>query len=183
MLSAFMAIFGALGGGLLRLSPVLIDAWLNRNAADNELALAQIDLERTRAECEAVARVDAAHTAVSDAQATASAALVQAQAALAAQQAALDAQQAQTSRPVVRWVDALNLAVLPTVTLWLLLLYTLWKTSLMLIAASQHAPFYEIAKIVWDEDDITILSGAVTFWFVDQAISARQPGTNPTRRR
>lgn len=174
-----MAIFGALGGGALRLAPVLIDAFLNRNAKTNEIELARIDLEKTRVEADAsIARVDA-QASLSESQASANAALAQAQATLAAQQAVLVAQQAQAQLSGVGWIDAMNLAVRPTITLWLLLLYTVYKTMLVVIAALQHAPFDDIAKVLWNDDDISIFAGAITFWFVDQAMA----GVRPPRKR
>jgi hypothetical protein len=174
MLSAFMAIFGALGGGLLRLAPVLIDAWLNRNATSDAIELARIELEKSRVEAEAVTL----RATLPEAQANANAALAQANAtlaALAAQRAEAEAahpfaQPAAPPRPN-RWLEALSLAVRPAITLWLLGLYTAYKAMLFAIALMQHTPFADMATVIWNDDDITIFSDAVSFWFIDQAIN------------
>lgn len=171
MLSAFMAIFGALGGGLLRLAPVLIDAWLNRNATSDAIELARIELEKTRVEAEAVTL----RATLPEAQANANAALAQANAtlaALAAQRAEADAAQPVPPHPN-RWLEALSLAVRPAITLWLLALYTAYKAMLFAIALEQATPFADMATVIWNDDDITIFSGAVSFWFIDQVLSDR----------
>jgi hypothetical protein len=172
MLSAFMAIFGALGGGLLRLAPVLIDAWLNRNATGDAIELARIELEKTRVEVEA----GMMQAALPEAQANANAALAQANATLAAlttQHATLAAKQAGAQTSGVRWIDAMSLAVRPAITLWLLALYTAYKAMLFAIALQQATPFADMATVIWNDDDITIFSGAVSFWFIDQVLSDR----------
>lgn len=172
MLSAFMAIFGALGGGLLRLAPVLIDAWLNRNATSDAIELARIELEKTRVEAEAVTL----RATLPEAQASANAALAQANAtlaALAAQRAEADAARPAPPPHPNRWLEALSLAVRPAITLWLLALYTAYKAMLFAVALMQHTPFADMATVIWNDDDITIFSGAVSFWFIDQVLSDR----------
>jgi hypothetical protein len=144
MLSDFMAIFGAIGGGALRLVPVAITAYRSRKASENEIELARIDLEKTRAEAAAVVP----HEYVTP---------------------ETVAPLLQPSRP--HWTEALNLLVRPTITLWLLVLYTIYKIDLIAIAIFQDTPFVDMAGVIWNDDDIAIFSGTMTFWFVDQALA------------
>jgi hypothetical protein len=178
MASAFMAIFGALGGGALRLLPLLIDAWQKRKSTSNEVELAKIALEQKRAELDGAVALAQAKGSTADSETQAAIESTRAQTALVAQQTAFIAQQAQAKSSGVGWVDALNVLVRPAITMWLLLLYTTYKVDMLAIAFIQHTPFADIAGLIWTDDDITIFAGTVTFWFVDQTLS---PTFRPTK--
>jgi hypothetical protein len=167
MLSTIMALLGAIGGGALRIAPLLIDAWQHRNDPTHDLEMAKIELEKTKAELDNKVALATAQAQASDAQARASIAESKAQAALAAQQA-------QAHLTGIPFVDGANLLVRPVVTLWLLLLYTLYKVITVYAAITQHATLDDVAGDMWTPDDVAIFAGAITFWFVDESISNAQ---------
>jgi hypothetical protein len=178
--SAFMSVFGALGGGALRLAPLAIDAWQKRRSTTNEVELARIALEKSQAERDSTLALAQAHTSLSETQAQVASQIARTQAELAAQQTALVEMHAKAQSSGVGWVDALNVLVRPAITMWLLLLYTTYKVELLAIGAIQHTPFTELVSHIWTDDDIAIFAGTVTFWFVDQTLSpSARPPTPP----
>lgn len=166
MLSTIMALLGAIGGGALRILPELIEAWRHRNDPANTLELAKLELEKTRAELANKLELAQTRAQFTDAQAAAVSQIAQSTAQVVAQQA-------QAHLSGIRWVDGTNLLVRPIVTLWLLALYSLYKALTVYIAIKQGASLDDVAAVMWTPDDVAIFSGAITFWFVDQSISAR----------
>jgi hypothetical protein len=182
--SAFMSVFGALGGGALRLAPLAIDAWQRRRSTANEVELARIALEKTCAERDSAIAIAQAQSSLTESQAQIAAQIARTQAELAAQQAALVDMHVRAQSSGVAWVDALNVLVRPAITMWLLLLYTTYKVELLAIAVLQDTPFTALVDHIWTDDDIAIFAGTVTFWFVDQTLSpSSRPPTPPHSKR
>lgn len=171
MLSTIMALLGALGGGALRIVPELIEAWRHRNDPSNELELARLALEQTKAELANKLELAQTRAQFTDAQAAAVSQIAQST-------AQVIGHQAQAHLSGIKWVDGTNLLVRPVVTLWLLGLYSLYKALTVYVAIKQGTALDDVANIMWTPDDVAIFSGAITFWFVDQSISNR-PFTAP----
>jgi hypothetical protein len=168
MLATIMALLGGIGGAAARILPEIIEAWKHRNDPANELELAKIELEKTKAELQNKLELAQTRAQFTEAQALAVAAIAQSK-------AAVIAQQAQAKLTGIPFVDGANLLVRPVVTLWLLTLYTLYKVLTVWAAVTQHATLDDVAGAMWTPDDIAIFSGAITFWFVDQSIASRVP--------
>jgi hypothetical protein len=173
MFDSAMALVGALGGGLLRLVPELIKVYLHRTDDRTHVKLAEIQLElqQTRETLDAAASAAQAQRAEivrrmaqRDADAAAAAEVTAPPAPLPAPQIALPRERG-------RWVEA-------AVTFWLLAIYTGFKAVLMWEASSQHVTAAVLAPLIWGDDDWTIFSGAITYWFIDRTLStpdARNP--------
>lgn len=172
MFDSAMALVGALGGGLLRLVPELIKVYLHRTDDRTHVKLAEIQLELQQTR-------ESLNAAASAAQ--------QQRAEIVRRMAQRDADAAAaaeiTAPPVLmpapqivpptrgRWVEA-------AVTFWLLAIYTGFKAVLMWEASSQHVTAAVLAPLIWGDDDWTIFSGAITYWFIDRTLStpdARNP--------
>jgi hypothetical protein len=172
MLSAIMTLVGALGGGLLRLFPEIMSAWSNRQSKENAVALAQIELERTRAELGN--KLEVAKLGAENIEAEGRAALERAKA-----ESMVIAQQAQAQLTGVRWADALNLSVRPITTFLMLILYICFKLivirdAVIQAASPSAATVVSLSALVWNEDDAAIFAAILAFWFADSAIARRK---------
>jgi hypothetical protein len=179
MLDTAMALIGALGGGALRLVPEFVAVYLHRTDDRTHVKLAEIQLElqSTRE------RLDAAAGEAQRQRAEIVRRMAQRDAAAAppeppappAPRADLDADLDAGREPFAampappapkRWVEA-------SVTFWLLAIYTGFKAVLMWEASSQHVTAAVLAPLIWGDDDWTIFSGAITYWFIDRTLSTR----------
>lgn len=192
MIDTAMALLGALGGGALRLVPEFVAVYLHRTDDRTHVKLAEIQLElqSTRERLDAAAgeaqrqRAEMLRRmAQRDAAAAAAAQPVTAPPELPgppARRADLDAERepelsaAPAAMPAPkRWVEA-------SVTFWLLAIYTGFKAVLMWEASSQHVTAAVLAPLIWGDDDWTIFSGAITYWFIDRTLSTRD-ARNPSK--
>jgi hypothetical protein len=172
MLSAVMTLIGALGGGLLRFLPEIMSTWANRQTKENAVALAQIDLERTRAELGN--KLEVAKLGAENIEAEGRAALDRAQA-----EATVLAQQAQAQLTGVRWADALNLSVRPVTTYLMLVLYVCFKAvvirdGVIQAASPSTATLVSLSALIWNEDDAAIFAAVLAYWFADSALARRK---------
>jgi hypothetical protein len=169
MLSAIMTLVGALGGGLVRLLPELIEAWSSHRAKDNAVELARIEAEKSAAEL--ANKLEIARLGAANIEAEGRAALDRARA-----DATIFAQQAQAHLSGVKWADALNLSVRPVCTYLMLLLYVIFKLieirdAVIQAASPSTATVTSLSGVVWNTNDAAIFSAILTFWFADSAIT------------
>lgn len=69
-------------------------------------------------------------------------------------------------------VDALNALVRPLITIWwALILYSISKVILVVVAFQNHATLKEFASIVVSDFDISIIGAILGFWFVNRTIA------------
>ena len=152
-----LTLLSMLGGGLLRLIPFLVDFFKQRQEADHEFRMTQLQLEIDKAR--ATQQIDLAHA---QAEIAAGAGEMQAWA------SAIAAQGAKTG---VAWADALSASVRPVLTYWWCLgLYTAAKVVAVVVAFQAHTPLTGFAAILVTEFDTAIIASIFSFWFVDRSI-------------
>lgn len=146
-----MTLLSMLGGGLMRSLPEFLNLWNKKTDNAHELAMLekQFQLEQTRA----AARMDEIREQGD---------IDQTLALLDAQKAALTGQMQQIG---IKWVDALNFAVRPLTTYYFLGMYGLVKLAMLMVALRAVDPWTAIIQC-WSENDVTIMSGILAFWFV-----------------
>lgn len=146
-----MTLLSLLGGGLMRSLPEFLNLWNKRTDNAHELAMLdrQVELEKTRAG----ARMD---------EITTQGDIDQTLALLDAQKTALAGQMQVVG---IRWVDALNFLVRPLTTYYFLGMYGLVKLAMIIVALRAVDPWVAIIQC-WSENDVTIMSGILAFWFV-----------------
>lgn len=147
-----LSILSALGGGLLRLLPEILNFLHKREDNAHELAMLdkQFQLEQLRTdgklrEIEAQGNFD------------------QVLALLEAQKTALQGQMQKTG---IRLVDSLNFLVRPVVTYVLLTLYVLHKLGGAVILYATGTSLASVFVQIYSPDDFALLSGILAFWFV-----------------
>jgi hypothetical protein len=89
-----------------------------------------------------------------------------------AMRAALQAQ-AQEAAAAGGWVAKLSAMVRPSVTMWLLALYTVAKVCTLYLSVKSGIPFAEVAKAAYTEFDGTLLASVMSFWFADRSLRRR----------
>jgi len=152
-----LTLLSMLGGGLLRLLPFLVDFFKQRQDADHEYRMTQLQLEIDKAR--AAQQIDLAH----------------AQAEIAANAGEMaawaEAIKGQSEKTGIGWIDALSASVRPVLTYWwCLVLYTAAKVIAIVVAFNAATPLAGFAAILVTEFDTAIIGSIFSFWFVDRAL-------------
>lgn len=183
-----LTLLSMLGGGALRLLPEVFGL-LNKKA-DNEHELSMLDKQIALQNLE-----NEGKKAVADAQAQAAESVADTQAASADHQADAAALQDALAKQFAllgehfqtignKWVDGinalfrsfvdvLNMLVRPATTYYFLGMYGFYKYALLNVAMEQLDKWHAILS-VWTTDDINILAGILSFWFVGRVFDKRQ---------
>jgi hypothetical protein len=150
---------GSLLGGLFRLAPEAIKLFDRKSERAHELQMfkEQVDLEKTRSAGK-LQEIGATNSGAIDA---------------AAMQAFGEAIRAQAQPTGVKWVDAANAMVRPSVTYILVALYVGTKASVGLIAYQADASLQQLVDALWGVDDQALLAGILNYWFLDRTIRKR----------
>jgi hypothetical protein len=145
-----------LGGGLMRLLPEVFALFKQHGDNQHELAMLdkQIALEQTRS----AMRQDEIRTQG------------QADLNLAEMSALSEALKGQMQLTNMWFIDALNFAVRPTTTYYLLAMYGLAKLAMYQVALLHGVSGWEAILKLYDEEDRAILSGTLAFWFVGRTV-------------
>lgn len=146
-----LTILSMLGGGLMRLLPELMKLFTLK--ADQKHELAMMDKQAELADRTAANAFRMQEKQLDNAEVIAL---------LGAQQAALEGQMQKTG---FAWVDALNFLVRPITTYYFLGCYGIVKTAMIAVALRHSDPWVAIIQC-WGEQDASILSGILAFWFV-----------------
>jgi hypothetical protein len=151
-----LTLLSMLGGGLLRLLPEVFSILKQRGDNQHELALLdkQIALEQTRS----AMRQDEIRTQG------------EADMNLAQMDALAEALKGQMQLTHMWLIDALNFAVRPMTTYYLLTLYGLAKIAMYQVAIAHGTSGWDAILKIYDEEDRAILSGVLAFWFVSRTI-------------
>jgi hypothetical protein len=151
-----LTLLSMLGGGLMRLLPEVFSILKQRGDNQHELAMLdkQIALEQTRS----AMRQDEIRTQG------------EADMNLAQMDALSEALKGQMQLTHMWFIDALNFAVRPTTTYYLLTMYGLAKLAMYQIAIAHGTSGWEAILKLYDEEDRAILSGTLAFWFVGRSI-------------
>jgi hypothetical protein len=163
MIGAILTLFSGGLGGLLRFVPELFKMFTEKADREHEFRMTQLQLQ------------------IDQARATQQIDLVHAQGDEASHAAEMQAYIEALKPPApsgVKWVDALNASVRPVITYWWMLLLTLYKAIVFVIASIEVYVALQTVKTmadtfidkVWTDQDAAILSMILGFWFVDRAI-------------
>jgi hypothetical protein len=152
-----MTLISMLGGGLMRLLPELFALFKQRSDNAHELAMLdkQIALEQTRS---AMKQQEIATQGEADLN-------------LANMNALAEALKGQMQLTNIRIIDALNFAVRPMTTYYLLTLYGLAKVAMYQVALTHGIGGWEAILKVYDDEDRAIMSGILGFWFLNRTIA------------
>jgi len=154
-------ILGSLLGGLFRLAPEVLK-WLDKkNERSHELAMfqQQCQLEAARGE-QKLAEIGAQRAADLDT------------GAMSAFQAAIK-QQTDMVKIAGGWTAALSASVRPVMTYYLLVLYGVVKSCLVVNEMALGTPFTVVMPSLWGVDDMALLSGVVNYWILDRTLAKR----------
>jgi hypothetical protein len=152
-----LTLLSMLGGGLARLVPFLIDFFKQRQEAEHEYRMTQLQLQIDQAR--AAQQIDLAHA--------------QAEIAAAAgeMQAWGEAIKAQGQPSGVGWVDAVSATVRPFLTYyWCVLLYGSAKVIQIIVAFQANTPLAGFVPVLITEFDQAVIGSMLSFWFVDRAL-------------
>lgn len=161
MITLLSTLVSFLAGGL----PKILDFFQDRSDKKQELALAQLQMERELALAErgfaAQARIEeirtdqvAMQTAVQERE-------------------ALYNHDIQIGQGASRWVVNLRASVRPVITFGMFLMLVLVNIFGAVYAWHMDAPFEKVLEILWDEDSATIFSSIIAFWFGSQAFNKK----------
>lgn len=148
-----------LGGGLMRMLPEFLSIWNKKTDNQHELAMMDKQLELARFKGQDERETIALQGSIDFD--------------LAAMQATIEGVKAQGQLTGIRWVDAMNFLVRPLATYYFLLVYGVVKLARLVIAIQETNPWVAIITC-WTEDDATILSGILAFWFVGRVFDKRK---------
>ena len=170
---------GGIGGALLRMLPVGLEWWNKKRELDHEFRMAQLDVDKQKYFAEHQLKLEDKATE-----------RIETEKSLDAYITALQAQS--TPAPTItytpignKWVDGLMLPVVmltnfmtslvyvlsasvrPLVTYAFVWLY-LWVkyATYQSILVAERATWYTATLKIWTPDDMTLLSGTISFWFV-----------------
>lgn len=146
-------IVGGALGAISRLAPEIINFFDRKNERKHELAMGVQQYDLAKLQSESAYRLK--DREVEGEQFTS---------AMEAMKAGIEAQGKQTG---VRWVDALNALVRPTITFWIFSLYSIAKTAQIHFAhAASDSSFQEAVLATWSPADEAMLSAVLTFYFI-----------------
>lgn len=151
-------LLGSIFGGLFRLAPEILKFLDKANERKHELSMFQLqtDLEKLRGEF----RVEEKYVDHSITQ--------------------LDAikeafrEQSETSKSAGWFVSAISALVRPGITWCLFGMYAAVKACAIYMAFLSDAPWYEVLKANWNENDFGLFTMVLTFWFVGRSIEKYQ---------
>jgi hypothetical protein len=155
-----LSLLGGGLGGLLRFVPEIFKLINAKGDRDHEFRMSQLQLQVDKARSEQ--EIDKLH-----AQSEAADALGQIN-------LTLEAIKSQGQLTGVKFVDALNSLVRPLLTFWWMAIFTAFKITVIVDAWYNFASWKTFGQQVWTENDWVVLSGIISFWFVDRAIRKQQ---------
>lgn len=152
-------LLGLLGGGVMRLLPMVVDFF--KQGRDLKYELLRMEKEAELEKLRAQFRQDEI-AAVSNAQVDASWA-----------QGLVEATKAQAKVTGDKWLDRLNVSVRPVLTyFWCVAMYGSHKAVLIYVAIVEKTPLKDLAPVILTEFDRAVVGSIVGFWFMDRAIRA-----------
>lgn len=151
-----------LGGGILRLVPEAMGFFDKKNERKHELSMMDKQMAMKKLEAaSAVQLAEVQHEAAVD---------------TGMVQAMVEALQGQSKQTGIKWVDAVNSIVRPSITFALFGLYALVRV-VAIVAAIKSDPtqWMAILKLSWTVDDMDLLSAVIGFWFANRSLMKGKP--------
>ena len=159
MMTLLTTLVSFLAGGV----PKILSAWQDRQDKKHELALLQMQKER---ELELLARGYTAQAQIEEIKTE----QIAIQAA-AEERVALYAHDSKIGEGASQWVINLRASVRPVVTYLFVLLLIIVDVAGIWYAYTLGVPFVEAMENIFSDDEMTILSSIIAFWFGTQAFS------------
>jgi hypothetical protein len=150
-------IWEMLGGGLLRLAPEVVKVFDRRNERKHELEMTRLSIEADKARAEAA-------LGLQESQANAAYEV-------GALQALVESIRAQGTPTGIWLVDALSAMVRPSITFAYFGLYAGCRVATIVILMGSHADAMDIVRAAWTAPDMEVLSGILSFWFLDRILT------------
>lgn len=86
-------------------------------------------------------------------------------------QAIIEATKAQAMATGIKWVDAVNSLMRPTITFWwVIVLYTTALVAQFCVLVSQGTIVVDAILKLWGPDEKAIVAAIIGFWFVDRSL-------------
>ena len=164
-------VFGGVFGGLLRFAPAVLDFFKTRQANAHEKDMMGLTMQRDKLLADqAIEKIRTQAQVVLD------------KGGLEALKQAIASQGAPTG---TKLVDALSASVRPIVTYWYVCLYSLVKTSQLVViviggftianvsgmdAVQTTAEIADRLAMAWTPADVSLFAGIMNFWFLDRVI-------------
>lgn len=150
-------LLGTLLGGVFRMAPEVLK-WLDRkDERAHELSMFDKQLEADKLKGDQV-------LAQINAQADASIGSAEIQ-------AIIEATKAQSMQTGVKWVDAINSLMRPTITFWwVIVLYTSALVAQYVAVIDSGATYLQAVLSLWGADEKAIVASIISFWFVDRSL-------------
>lgn len=148
---------GTLFGGIFRMAPEILK-WMDRkDERAHELSMFDKQLEADKLKGDqAVAQINA------QADATIGAAEVQ---------AIIEATKAQATPSGIKWVDAINSLMRPTITFWwVIVLYSTALVAQYVAVLDGGTNYLQAILKLWGPDEKAIVASIISFWFVDRSL-------------
>jgi hypothetical protein len=73
----------------------------------------------------------------------------------------------------VRWIDAMNYAVRPTITYYIATLYGLAKLAMYMLAVQHGTSGWDAILKLYDDEDRAIFTSLLSFWFVSRVFDKK----------
>ncbi|HWQ09836.1 MAG TPA: hypothetical protein VN436_12025, partial [Holophaga sp.] len=131
--------------------------WDRKNERVHELEMTRLSIEADKARAEA-------QLAIQESQAEAAYNV-------GALQALVESIRSQGTATGIRWVDALSAMVRPTITFAYFGLYAGCRVATLALSMRAGANVREIIAAAWTAPDMEVLSGILSFWFLDRILS------------
>lgn len=144
------SLLGSLLGGVFRLAPEVLKIWDRKAERDHEHRMMMVEVAIAEKKIEAGLREGDQRLQASELEAIGEALR----------------EQGETARAAGKWVAAISALVRPLVTYWFVFVYSAHKFAAALLAYEREGDWREIVVHNWGEQDWTILSMILTFWFV-----------------
>jgi len=151
-------LLGSIFGGLFRLAPEILKFLDKANERKHELNMFQLqtDLEKLRGEFKveekyvdySIQQLDTIKEAFRE--------------------------QSETAKSAGWFVSAISALVRPGITWCLFGMYAAVKACAIYMALLSDAPWYEVLKANWNENDFGLFTMVLTFWFVGRSIEKYQ---------
>ncbi len=150
-------LLGTIFGGVFRMAPEILK-WLDRkDERAHELSMfdkqleadkqrGQIDIDKINAQADA--NIGAAEV-----------------------QAIIEATKAQAVQTGIKWVDAINSLMRPTITFWwVIVLYTAALVAQYVAILDGGTNYLQAILKLWGPDEKAIVASIISFWFVDRSL-------------
>lgn len=150
-------LLGTLFGGLFRMAPEVLK-WMDRkDERAHELAMFDKQLEADKLKGDqAIAQINAQ---------------ADANIGVAEVQAIIEATKAQAVQTGIKWVDAINSLMRPTITFWwVIVLYTAALVAQYVAVLDGGTDYLQAILKLWGPDEKAIVASIISFWFVDRSL-------------